>query len=102
MFYNKVLRDNIDYAEVKQLLDEGAYICANSFPEMVFFFDEVDDMVEIAPADSNSWLVLRNIPKDSYKAFITENTTYKEVQLSDEGLQYLKDNFESFSFLKDR
>ena len=107
MFFDKVLRENIDHTEVNQLLKEGAYIYCDSFPETVIFLDEIEGLVSVSPAKTNKWVFVKGAT-DKFdftmydSAILPRGKSYKEVQLSDEGLQYLKDNFESFSFLKDR
>ena len=107
MFFDKVLRDNIDQTEVNQLLKEGAYIYCDSFPETVIFLDEIEGLVSVTPAKTDKWIFTKGVTNkfdftmcDS--AIFPRGKSYKEVQLSDEGLQYLKDNLESFSFLKDK
>lgn len=102
-FYEYIYNEGLTKEQAKELMNEGAYIYFKMLndsylqTEGIMFLDEVDNYVVVSRMcnlDETSFIVIKDVIFPN--ALITSNCELKEVSITTEVLESLKNNLDSF------
>lgn len=104
-FYEYIYNEGLTEEQAKELMNEGAYVyfktkmLNNSYlqTEGIVFLDEVDNYVVVSSMcklDEANPIVIKDVLFPN--TFINSNCEFKEVSITTEVLELLKNNLDSF------